>query len=172
MFDWSMTRITSMLHEDLCTFLVISRWILIRIRNVSEKKVVEKIKHTFMLNIFVFQNLAVYQIMRKNMARSPQTKIWRMRFACLLTKAADTHSEYVVLIAFARHQPYGESNSLLRYSTLPVLLSISTRFRFELCVQWRLHALNSGTNGNEICPKLNLIQIGPAVLNTKYSNNG
>jgi len=26
--------------------------------------------------------------------------IWRMRFARLLTKAADTHSEYVIYLAF------------------------------------------------------------------------
>jgi hypothetical protein len=43
---------------------------------------------------------------------------------------------------------------------------------FDLCVQWRLNALNSGTNGNEIFPKLNLIPIETAVLNKKYSNNG
>jgi len=30
----------------------------------------------------------------------PQMAIWRMRFPCLLTKATDTHSEYVILIAF------------------------------------------------------------------------
>jgi len=28
--------------------------------------------------------------------------IWRMRFACWLTGAIDTHSEYVILIAFPR----------------------------------------------------------------------
>jgi hypothetical protein len=26
--------------------------------------------------------------------------IWRMCFACWITKATDTHSEYVILIAF------------------------------------------------------------------------
>jgi hypothetical protein len=61
---------------------------------------------------------------------------------------------------------------MLSYSILPVLLIISTRFMSELCVQWRLYALNSGTNGKEIFPKLNVIPIGPAVLNTKYTNNG
>jgi hypothetical protein len=28
----------------------------------------------------------------------------RMRFACWITKATDTHSEYVILIAFPRQQ--------------------------------------------------------------------
>jgi hypothetical protein len=30
----------------------------------------------------------------------PQMTIWHMRIACLLAKATDTHSEYVILIAF------------------------------------------------------------------------
>jgi hypothetical protein len=30
--------------------------------------------------------------------------IRRMRFACWITKARDTHSEYVILIALPRHQ--------------------------------------------------------------------
>jgi len=29
-----------------------------------------------------------------------RTKIWPMRFACWMTKAADIHSEYVILIVF------------------------------------------------------------------------
>jgi hypothetical protein len=93
-----------------------------------------------------------------------------MSFACLINKAVDTHLEYVALIEFSQQQGYDESNS--SYSTLPVLLIIFSRFMFELCVQWRLHALNSGTNTNEIFPKLNLIPIGPALLYKKYSNNG
>jgi hypothetical protein len=30
----------------------------------------------------------------------PQMTIWRMRIACWIPKATDTHSEYVILIAF------------------------------------------------------------------------
>ena len=30
--------------------------------------------------------------------------IWRMRVACWITKGTDTHSEYVMLIAFLRQQ--------------------------------------------------------------------
>jgi len=30
----------------------------------------------------------------------PKTTIWRMRFSCRIIKARDTHSEYVILIAF------------------------------------------------------------------------
>jgi hypothetical protein len=37
----------------------------------------------------------------------------RMRFACWITKAADTHSEYVTLTAFARQQWLRERPSIL-----------------------------------------------------------
>jgi len=53
---------------------------------------------------FVFSNFfpksrGVYEIMHKNIAE-PQMKIWRMRFACWITKATDINSEYVTRIAF------------------------------------------------------------------------
>jgi len=49
-------------------------------------------------------------------------KIWRMRIACWITKATNTHSQYVTLIAFQLQQWLPERASLLRYITLPVLL--------------------------------------------------
>ena len=52
----------------------------------------------------------------------PHMTIWRMRIACWITKAPDTHSECVILIAFPFQQWLRERASLLRYtySTLPV----------------------------------------------------
>jgi hypothetical protein len=41
--------------------------------------------------------------------------IRRMRFACWITKATDTHSEYVILIGFQRQQQLRERASVLRY---------------------------------------------------------
>jgi len=41
--------------------------------------------------------------------------MWRMRFACRTTKATNTHSEYVVLIAFALQQWSQKRASMLRY---------------------------------------------------------
>jgi hypothetical protein len=37
--------------------------------------------------------------------------IWRMRTACWIPKATDTHSEYVILIAFSQQQWWHESAS-------------------------------------------------------------
>jgi hypothetical protein len=43
-------------------------------------------------------------------------KIRRMRFARWITDATNTHSEYVILIAFPRQQVFRESASLLRHT--------------------------------------------------------
>jgi hypothetical protein len=40
----------------------------------------------------------------------------RMRFASTITKATDTHSQYVILIVFPRQQWLRERASVLRYS--------------------------------------------------------
>jgi hypothetical protein len=42
--------------------------------------------------------------------------IWRMRIACWIPKATNTHSEYVILIAFPLQQRLYERASVLRYT--------------------------------------------------------
>jgi len=49
-------RITGALHEDLCTFMVISHWFLVRMINVLVE-VVERIKYTFLQLIIFFWKL-------------------------------------------------------------------------------------------------------------------
>jgi len=65
-------------------------------------KVVEKIKtHIFFYNFF-FENRAVCDIMWKNTVEPVRSRmtIRRMRIACWVSKATNTYSEYVILIAF------------------------------------------------------------------------
>jgi hypothetical protein len=45
-----------------------------------------------------------------------------MRIACWITKATDTHSEYVILIAFPRQQWLNERASVLRYTYIACLV--------------------------------------------------
>ena len=45
----------------------------------------------------------------------PQMAIGRMRTACWIPKATNTHSEYVTLIAFPQQQWLQEHASVLRY---------------------------------------------------------
>jgi hypothetical protein len=69
-----------------------------------------------MFSDFFSENDAIFAIMWKNMVQPdrPQMEIRRMRFACWVTKATDTHSEYVILIAFPRQQWLRERASFLR----------------------------------------------------------
>jgi hypothetical protein len=61
----------------------------------------------------------------------PQKTIWRMRFACWITKAAHTHArahthrEYVIRIAFPLQQWLRERTLMLRYTYIeyPVIRS-------------------------------------------------
>jgi hypothetical protein len=50
--------------------------------------------------------------------------IWRMRFACWITKAANTHSEYVIVTAFSRQQWLRERASILRYTYIASLFKL------------------------------------------------
>jgi hypothetical protein len=56
--------------------------------------------------------------------------IRRMRFACWITKATDTHSEYVILIAFPQQQWLRERASLLRYRYISCLVLITSVNKF------------------------------------------
>jgi hypothetical protein len=72
-------------------------------RNISAK-VIEIIKThiLFSVTFSFFENRVVYEKMWKNIVESskPQMTIWRMRIACWLPKATNTHSECVISIAF------------------------------------------------------------------------
>ena len=46
----------------------------------------------------------------------PQVTIWRMLIAGWMTKATNTHSEYVILISFPLPQRLHERASLFRYT--------------------------------------------------------
>jgi len=70
---------------------------------------------------FFFENRALYVIIWKNIDK-PQMIIWRMRITCWITKAINTHSEYVILIAFPLQLWLQERASVLRHSALRILL--------------------------------------------------
>ena len=87
-------------------------------RNVSGKP--------FILNNLFRENLAVYEIMWKNIVergRSLMT-IWCMRIACWISKATNTHSQYVILVAFPLQQWVHESPSQLSHTNIDCLFFI------------------------------------------------
>jgi len=53
--------------------------------------------------------------------------IRRMRFSCWITKAIDTHSEYVILIVFQGNNGYTNARQCYVIRTLPVLFTLQPR---------------------------------------------
>jgi hypothetical protein len=90
-----------------------------------QTKVVEKIKIHILCSITFFQkSCRLWDNVRKYGTARQATDYnitQRMRFACWITKATDTHSEYVILIAFPHQQWLRERAFMLRYPTLRVL---------------------------------------------------
>jgi len=101
-FHYNLIRITGTLHKDQHTFLSISRSVPLRTRNFSDKSCTENQNTHFKFNNLFFANFAVYEIVWKNIVQPdmPQITIRHMRIASWITKATDTHSEHVIIIAF------------------------------------------------------------------------
>jgi len=68
-----------------------------------QTKLVQKIKTHILCSVTFFENRAVCEIMWENVVERGRTQmaIWRMSIACWIPKATNTHSEYVILIAFS-----------------------------------------------------------------------
>jgi len=92
--------------------MIIARRILCRMRTVSDKSCTDNQNTHFTINNFFFkENRAVYEIMLVYIYIYGRYKqvvynntIWRMRFACWVTKAADARLEYVMFTAFPLQQ--------------------------------------------------------------------
>jgi len=76
---------------------------------------------------FFLLNRPVCEIIWTNIVEPgrPQMTIWRMRFACWIPEATNTHSEYVMLIAIARRQWLHDRASMLRYTYTDCLLYVT-----------------------------------------------
>jgi len=81
-------------------------------RNVSDKSCRENQNTHFVSSNFFFENLVEKYI---RIGQAAMT-IWCVRLVCWIPKAATTHSEYVVLIAFPLQHWLYESASILRYT--------------------------------------------------------
>ena len=110
----------------------ISHLFIPRMRNVSGK-LVEKIKMriSYSITFFFFENRAVYAIMWKNVVGldRPQVTIWRMRIACWIPKTTNTHSEYVILIAFPLQQWLHERTSILSFTYIACVVVVVVGLR-------------------------------------------
>ena len=58
------------LHENVCTFKILSRCIIFRVRNISEKVIENRNTHFTFNNLFFSEILTDYQLMLRNVLES------------------------------------------------------------------------------------------------------
>ena len=82
------------LYEVQYTFGIISRSVLLRIRNVLDKSCREN-QNTFYIEYFFSKIVTVYEVMWENLVEldRPQIKTWQMSIASWVTEATNIHSQ-------------------------------------------------------------------------------
>jgi hypothetical protein len=87
-------------------------------------KIQEKIKTHFIFNK-CFSKIVLFEIMWKNIVElgRPQMTIKCIRVACWIPKATNTHSQYVILMAFLLQQWLHTLTSVLHYMYIACLVS-------------------------------------------------
>jgi len=100
-----------------CKYMILCHWILLRMRNASDKSCrANQNTHLVFKNLF----LKIGSFMRQcgKIWLGADQQRWQCKrcicFAYLVAQATDTHSEYVIFIAFPRQQGLCECTTLLR----------------------------------------------------------
>ena len=92
-----------------------------------QTKLVAKIKTHLIFHDFFLSKVMPYT---RQCGKIPNRKIGNilvirlMRFACWISKATDTHSEYELLIAFPQQQWLRECTSVLRFTYIASLVIV------------------------------------------------
>jgi hypothetical protein len=125
--EWRILYMKTNIH--FLTYLVVSRSVLFRIRNVSGKICRENQNTHILYWKTFFENLTVYEIMWKNIVETyrPQMTTRRMRISRWIAKSTNTQSEYVILLLI--HGNSGRTNAPQCHvtRTFPVLFPFITR---------------------------------------------
>ena len=125
------------------------RWILLRMRNVADRSWRGNQGTLCMVNFLYFfrkscrlwLNVEKYCTVRQ---ATDDNTIGRMSFACWITKATDSHSEYAIIIALPLQQWLHERTSTSRYTHIACVANSDYNFAFSLCTplsqtrSWRL----------------------------------
>jgi hypothetical protein len=105
-------------RENQYKFLIISYSFFLRMRNVSDSSCRENQNTHFVLNNFFSKIVPLWGSVEKYCRARQATDdnvICRMCIAFWIPKSKNTHSEYVILIAFPLQQWLHERTSVLRY---------------------------------------------------------
>ena len=117
----------------------------LRTRNVSEKKSCRENQNTHFVSsyfFFSFENRTVYEIMWENIVERgrPQMTIWRMRIACLISRATNTRR--VILIGFQYNSGCIIEPQYYVIRQLPVLFTLFACITFVCRSTYRLPLWN------------------------------
>jgi hypothetical protein len=117
--------------------MIVSRWILLSMRNVSQTKVAEEIKTHISWWFFFPENQAVYEIMWKKYGKVRQATdeniIRHMPVDSWIKKAKNTHSKYDSYCFSTATMVMRPRFSITFYVTLPML------FCFTICELFYIH---------------------------------
>jgi len=86
---------------------------------IFQTNLVEQIKTHILCSVTFFRKSChVWDNVEKNVVEpdSPKMTIWRMRIACWITKAKNTHSEYLILIILPCQKWLQEHTLMLRFT--------------------------------------------------------
>jgi len=109
---------TGTVHEDLCKFTVISRSVLLRTKNLSDKSCIENKNTHFCIQsrFFSGKSCFILENVEKCGTADQAAANNNTCIACWITKATKTHSDRVILTAFPWRQWLRERASMLRYT--------------------------------------------------------
>jgi hypothetical protein len=93
-------------------------WSSLRMRDVLDNEFERKWKHILCSLNFIIESRPVYKIMCKNIADLDRSQIT----ICGIPKAKNTHSDYVILIAFPLQRWLHDRASMLRYMCIAYLV--------------------------------------------------
>ena len=104
--------------------MIISRPILLRMKNVSDKSCTE-CQNTLCVRQAYFRKTCSLCVNDEKTVEPerPQMATWRMRISRCVPQATNTHSQYVILIAFPLQQWFHERASMLHYTYIDGLVS-------------------------------------------------
>ena len=125
-FHENLTRMTGTLCDHLWIFMAASGWILLRIRNVSDKSCREsQDPHFVFSNFFSRKSRLLWDNVEKYCTARQATDdyiIQRIPFAFWITKATDTYSEYIIVIVFRANSGFISSPVFCVCTYIPSLV--------------------------------------------------
>jgi len=106
-----------------------------------QTKVVEKIKTNILCSVTFFRKSRCLWDNVEKYGRAGQVTddniIRPMRFACFITETTDTHSEYVVLVAFPRQQWLSEHVSFLLDASFTSRVRFDISLGMQVSISWK-----------------------------------